>query len=95
MTIDPNNGPLPGDPGDLSHLDGNQLATQASHPHDNDVNMAGEDTDKETGLETADFNTYGDKLTATSNTDTDNTLKELLRNTFLPEDQIKAILAAS
>ena len=57
-TMDPDNGPPPGDPGDLGQYDGNQLATQARDC-------------EETGLETVDFGIYTATLTASSiDTDT-------------------------
>ena len=96
--MDPDDSPPPGDPGDLDHHDGNQLATQARYSHDNDVNMEGDDTGNETRLETVDFGTYAATLTVNSNDDANdgnNTLEIMLRKTALPEDQIQAILAAN
>ena len=69
--MDPNDGPPPGDPGDLSHyghFDSNQLATQANYPHDNAGNMDCE----EIGLDTVDFGTYTATLTASNTADADN-----------------------
>ena len=97
MTMEPD-GPPPGDPGDLGHQDGNQLATQARYSHDNDVNMEGDDTGNETKPETVDFGTYAATLTVSSTDDADdgnNTLEMMLRKTAFPEDQIQAILAAN
>ena len=92
----PNDGPPPGNPGDLGHTIDNQLATQASYPHDNDVNMEGEDAEDKTGLETVDFNTYKGTLTASTESSNSNVqLGEILRNSNLPEVHIQPILAAS
>ena len=96
--MDLDDGPPPGNPGDLSHFghfDSNQIATQANYPHDSDGNMDCE----ETGLETVDFGTYAATLTA-SNTEAginadNNTLEMMLQKTTLPEDQIRAILVAN
>ena len=95
--MDFDDGPPPGNPGDLGHLgqfDSNRLATQANYPHDNAGNMDCE----ETGLETVDFGTYATTLTVSNTDDADEgniTLEMMLRNTALPEDQIQAILAAN
>ena len=56
---------------------------------------------EESGLETVDFGSYAATLTVSNTDDADantagnNTLKLMLRNTALPEDQIQAILAAN
>ena len=92
-TMDLDDGTPPGDPGDLGpfgQFDSNQLATQASYPHDNDGNMDCE----EIGLETVDFGTYAAAWIA-ADADANNTPEMILQNTVLPEDQIKEILAAS
>ena len=98
--MDLDDGPPPGDPGDLGHfcqVDSNQLATQATYPRNNDGDMDCE----ETRLETVNFGTYAAILTvintddADANVDENNTLEMMLRNTSLPEDQIQAILAVN
>ena len=85
--------PPPIDSGDLGQTASNQLAIQASYPHSNDINMDCEGNDEETRGETVDFNTYEDKLTATSNNGAkaSNPLEAIVRNIFLPEAQIHAI----
>ena len=60
--MDPDDDPPPGDPGELDHHDGNQLANQARYNYDIGVNMDPE----ETGTETVDFDTYAATLTASS-----------------------------
>ena len=93
--MDLDDGPPPdnsGNPGLFGQVHSNKLATQAHYSHDNVRNMDCE----ETRPETVDFGTYAATLTSTSNTDdadtdVNNTLEMILRNTALPEDQIQAI----
>ena len=65
--MDLDDGPPPGDPGDLRQYDGNQLAIQARYSHDNVASMNFE----ETKLETVDFSTHAATLTASNTADAD------------------------